>query len=324
MRLEYPPAELAPRYGHGRPEHTRLSEILARGEERYRQNLRELLAFEDDLRRIPSRPAGPGVPYWLNQWLPGLDGIALYGFTRSRAPRRYLEVGSGLSTMFVRQAIRDGGLDTKVTSVDPAPRAEVDELCDELIRSPLETTDLAAFRELEAGDVVFFDGSHRVLMNSDVTVFFLEVLPQLPAGVLVGDPRHPVARGLPAGVGRVPLVRAVPGGGLAAGGRRGHGDRAARPLRLPSARPSASWRLRCGAATSSRSSGCGAPPSGSRRPAASSTTRGARPAAPARAARARPAGAARRARGSTTAAAARGARRPGGRPRRAATGGRAA
>ena len=186
VRLEYPPAELAPRYGHGRPEHARLSEILARGEERYRQNLRGLLAFEDDLRRIPSRPAGPGVPYWLNQWLPDLDGIALYGFTRSRAPRTYLEVGSGLSTMFVRQAIRDGGLETKITSVDPAPRAEVDELCDRLIRSPLEATELSALGELEAGDVVFFDGSHRVLMNSDVTVFFLEVLPQLPAGVLVG------------------------------------------------------------------------------------------------------------------------------------------
>ena len=36
-----------------------------------------------------------------------------------------------------------------------------------------------------AGDILFYDGSHRAFENSDVTVFFLEVLPQLPAGVLV-------------------------------------------------------------------------------------------------------------------------------------------
>ena len=33
--------------------------------------------------------------------------------------------------------------------------------------------------------MVFFDGSHRTLMGSDVTVFFFEVLPALPPGVLV-------------------------------------------------------------------------------------------------------------------------------------------
>jgi hypothetical protein len=30
------------------------------------------------------------------------------------------------------------------------------------------------------------DGSHQVFMNSDATVFFLDVLPSLPAGLLVG------------------------------------------------------------------------------------------------------------------------------------------
>lgn len=36
-----------------------------------------------------------------------------------------------------------------------------------------------------AGDIVFLDGSHRVGMGSDVTLFFLEVLPRLAPGVLV-------------------------------------------------------------------------------------------------------------------------------------------
>jgi hypothetical protein len=55
-----------------------------------------------------------------------------------------------------------------------------------VIRKPLEAVDLSVFSPLEAGDLLFFDGSHRVFMNSDVAVFFLEVLPSLPAGVLVG------------------------------------------------------------------------------------------------------------------------------------------
>ncbi len=33
---------------------------------------------------------------------------------------------------------------------------------------------------------MFLDGSHVALMGSDATVFFLELLPQLPAGVVVG------------------------------------------------------------------------------------------------------------------------------------------
>jgi hypothetical protein len=45
---------------------------------------------------------------------------------------------------------------------------------------------LALFERLASGDVVLLDGSHVALMNCDATVFFLEVLPRLPAGVLVG------------------------------------------------------------------------------------------------------------------------------------------
>jgi hypothetical protein len=42
------------------------------------------------------------------------------------------------------------------------------------------------FDRLGAGDVLFMDGSHVALMGSDATVFFLEILPRLKRGVLVG------------------------------------------------------------------------------------------------------------------------------------------
>lgn len=33
---------------------------------------------------------------------------------------------------------------------------------------------------------MFFDGSHRCFQNSDVTAFFLDVMPRLPSGILIG------------------------------------------------------------------------------------------------------------------------------------------
>ena len=70
-------------------------------------------------------------------------------------------------------------------SIDPAPRVEVASLVDQGIRKPLEETDLTPILELRAGDILFMDGSHCCFTNSDVSVFFLEILPRLSEGVLV-------------------------------------------------------------------------------------------------------------------------------------------
>jgi len=188
VHLEYPPtAELRPRYGHGRPSHGRLSALLDASRNRYESTLRSFEPFFDDLYRVPRHGIDRAEPCWLNEWLIGLDTVSLYGFVRKRRPARYVEIGSGQSTKLVAQARADGGLATQITSIDPAPRAEVDQLCDRIVRMPLEQVDLAAcFGGLEAGDIVFLDGSHRVLPNSDCVAFFLDVLPSLPPGVLVG------------------------------------------------------------------------------------------------------------------------------------------
>jgi hypothetical protein len=70
--------------------------------------------------------------------------------------------------------------------VDPNPRAAIDELCDEVIRAGLETVDIDDIAgRLGPGDVVLFDGTHQILQNSDVAVFFLELLPRLDQSVLL-------------------------------------------------------------------------------------------------------------------------------------------
>jgi hypothetical protein len=178
------PVRPASRWGYGQPPHPELDRIITAGRDRYEERLRSLLPFTDELAAIPFDGSGRD-PSWTNGWFQGLDAASLYGFLVQRNPATYLEVGAGNSTRFARRAIERHGLQTKVISIDPSPRAALDGLADVHIASPLEDLDDEVFAPLAAGDVLLVDGSHRVFTNSDVTVFFCEVLPRLPAGVLV-------------------------------------------------------------------------------------------------------------------------------------------
>jgi hypothetical protein len=185
--LEYPTSALnAPRYGHGRPVHPELDRVIREHAGAYRASLETIVRFAGDLRRIERKALEPMEPSWSNDMLPPLDAAALYAFLRASNPRRYIEIGSGNSTRFAARAKRDGRLTTELISIDPHPRVEIDALCDRVIRSPLESIDLEVFASIEGGDVVFFDGSHRVFTNSDATVFFLDVVPGLAPGAVVG------------------------------------------------------------------------------------------------------------------------------------------
>ncbi|MDQ6776133.1 MAG: class I SAM-dependent methyltransferase [Actinomycetota bacterium] len=184
IALDYPPsAANLPRYA---APHPKLAELVKSGEARYRRTLATIGDYAEDLAGIEVRGADPTQPSWINGFLPGLDGASIYALLRSLAPERYVEVGSGNSTRFAHRAKADGGLSTTITSIDPAPRAEVSALCDIGVRKPLESLDLSLWADVKPGDMIFIDGSHRVFMNSDVVAFFLDVLPSLPAGVLVG------------------------------------------------------------------------------------------------------------------------------------------
>lgn len=183
--LDYPVRPI-PRWGYGKPPHRRIYDRLNAGRDDYRELLRRFLTFTDEFVKIPVGPdPSPTEPNWANGWISGLDAAALYAFLAFENPARYIEVGSGNSTRFARRAIRDHGLRTHVTSIDPHPRAETDQNCDRIVRLPMEDVHPSLFAELAAGDILFVDGSHRCLQNSDVAVLFMEVLPDLAPGVLV-------------------------------------------------------------------------------------------------------------------------------------------
>ncbi|MFC1835149.1 class I SAM-dependent methyltransferase [Thermodesulfobacteriota bacterium] len=189
IKLDYPPSSICkPRWGHGRPPHPLINSLLKEREDTYADMLRNILKYCDQLANIPvfQSTFDASDPSWFNEWFEAVDAAVLYTFIADNSPRVYLEIGSGNSTKFAGKAISDHSRETRLLSIDPQPRAEIDALCDEVIRLPLEQVPLSTFDVLGEKDILFFDGSHRSFMNSDVTAFFTDILPRLDPGVVVG------------------------------------------------------------------------------------------------------------------------------------------
>ena len=123
---------------------------------------------------------GPGYGY--------VEAQALHGFLRHFEPRTVVEVGSGVSTYCMIQALKlnQSAGEFKLTCVEPFPSAALRKIAGiELIQQPVQQVPLGLFESLQSGDFLFIDSSHAVNTGSDVNHLFLEVLPRLNRGVLV-------------------------------------------------------------------------------------------------------------------------------------------
>jgi predicted O-methyltransferase YrrM len=127
----------------------------------------------------------PPRPRWDQDWFPRLDAAAAYVLVRDLAPRRIVEVGCGHSTRFMARAIEDGRLATRLTAIDPAPRATIAALPIERLAARCEAAGLAPFAALAPGDFLSIDSSHRRAPGNDVAFLYEEVVPRLPTGTLL-------------------------------------------------------------------------------------------------------------------------------------------
>ncbi|MGE3966664.1 MAG: class I SAM-dependent methyltransferase [Dongiaceae bacterium] len=118
-------------------------------------------------------------------WFPRLDAAMAYGLLRWRRPQRIVEVGSGHSTRFLAAAIADGGLDCRLTAIDPAPRADLARLPIHQLRALVPGCGPAPFAALGAGDLLSIDSSHVLMPGTDVDFLLTTVLPRLEPGTLV-------------------------------------------------------------------------------------------------------------------------------------------
>ena len=118
-----------------------------------------------------------------------LDAMTLYLLLRHYRPRRYLEVGSGLSTFYATCAARQNlveGQPMAITCIEPFPHAKLKTLAGiDLIEKDVQELDASLFKSLEAGDVLFIDSTHSLKIDGDVAYLFLEILPRLNKGVIV-------------------------------------------------------------------------------------------------------------------------------------------
>lgn len=128
---------------------------------------------------------GERPPRFAQEWFPRLDAVVAYTLVREARPARILEIGCGHSSRFMAQAIADGGLPTVMTCVDPRPRAPLAGLPVRHAQRRFGDADVAAASGFAAGDMLFVDSSHVVAPGNEVDRLLLDLLPRLPAGVLV-------------------------------------------------------------------------------------------------------------------------------------------
>lgn len=188
IHLEYK-VNVKPRYGHGKPAHTLLYEIINHNRRMYEKNLKYFLNYSENIQAIKNvtNENDENNPTWNNGFLPGLDIIGIYGIIAKYKPNKYIEIGSGNSTKISRKAIKENNLNTEIISIDPFPRAKIDHLANKVIREPFENISDNKFivESLKENDILFIDNSHRVFPNSDAMICFLELLPYLRKGVIV-------------------------------------------------------------------------------------------------------------------------------------------
>jgi len=128
------------------------------------------------------------------------DAPVLHYMLRHLKPERVIEIGSGHSSacmldtseLYFSRKIKFTFIDIDCFHLRSNLR-EGDAATLTMIEQPVQAVDMAVFRELQPGDLLFIDSSHVVKTGSDLTTILFEILPALPPGVCVHfhDIRYP-------------------------------------------------------------------------------------------------------------------------------------
>ena len=160
----------------------RLLRIIESGVPEYEKWLETVLSFKRDSQKISlgENPNEGLAPCWLNGWLPALDSMSLYALIADHAEKIR---GGGVRQL--DQIRAPGDRRSRPADEDRVDRSAAAGRHRPPVRrghrKPCEDVPISFFEGVEAGNIVI-DNSHRAFQNSDVTVFFMEVLPGLAQG----------------------------------------------------------------------------------------------------------------------------------------------
>lgn len=125
---------------------------------------------------------GPGFGY--------IEAQALHAVVRHYKPNKVIEIGSGVSTYCMLQALKlnrnETGHDYSVTCIEPYPSMKLSQLGGiTLIPQQVQTVPQNLFNGLGKNDLLFIDSTHTVKPGSDVNYLILEVIPRLRSGIII-------------------------------------------------------------------------------------------------------------------------------------------
>ena len=153
--------------------------------------LNELNRFQNELKDIPVNSENSTEFCWNNGMFAFQDASLYYAIIRTNAPKRIVEVGSGMSTLIAARAAAINKT-TQITAIEPYPVEFFNKYLKDgtlsnvsLIENKIQNVNPALFDELEDGDILFIDNSHVAKIGSDVLWVFFNVLPRLKPGVMV-------------------------------------------------------------------------------------------------------------------------------------------
>ena len=119
-----------------------------------------------------------------------IESQVLHCFLRAMRPATVIEIGSGVSTACMLNAVRlnqqEGQRGSRLICIEPYPTngfARLEGITH--LREFCQAVPMSLFRELGAGDLLFVDSSHAVKTGSDTQRIYLEVIPHLPPGVFI-------------------------------------------------------------------------------------------------------------------------------------------
>src|SRR5690606_34017572 len=119
-----------------REDHPQLAPLLESNRNRMEQTYAKMAVYEDTLRHIQQQHFMLSIVLH-NGLLPVTDGLSLM-WAAGRTKNKFIEVGSGNSTLYIKAGMSHHKNSAKLISIDPHPRAEIDKICDEVIRQPIE------------------------------------------------------------------------------------------------------------------------------------------------------------------------------------------
>lgn len=149
---------------------------------------REISRYAPEFSWAPRDGATGKVP-WAETYTT-LDSVVLYCLLRHLKPRRYIEVGCGVSSQVSSEALRANerqGVRAEAAFIEPfpGPRLEGVDLYGRLLVKKIQEVSLADFQSLEANDVLFIDTSHVLKCQNDVEYELLHIFPSLRPGVMI-------------------------------------------------------------------------------------------------------------------------------------------